>query len=133
MDPVADMLNQIKTASKVGKESASFSHSKIKESIANLLETSGYIKSVAIGNDKKFGKRIEVKLAFKKSDGTMVPKISDITRVSKPSKRVYRGAQEIVPVNQGHGLAIVSTNKGLMTDTQARKSGLGGELLCKIW
>ena len=133
MDPIADMLNKIKNAAKAGKESVSFSHSKIKEAIVNVLKEAGYLQSVVVSSDKKFGKRIEAKLVFTKKGTSVVSKINNITRVSKPSRRIYKNVAEIVPVNQGFGLAVVSTNKGLMTDVEARKKGLGGELLCKIW
>lgn len=133
MDPIADMINQIKNGTKAGKESVSFSHSKIKQAIAEILEKEGYLKSVSVSGDKKFGKRIEVKLANKKEGAKLVYKINDIVRVSKPSRRLYRGISEIMPVNQGLGISIVSTNKGLMTDKQAKKESVGGEVLCKVW
>mgnify|MGYP001584581599 CR=1 FL=1 len=133
MDPISDMLNQIKISSRAGKESVSFAYSKIKHKISEILENEGYLKSVSVSNDKTTGKRLEVKLASRKGTTPFVPKINDIVRVSKPSKRLYRGVKEVFPVNQGLGISIISTNKGLMTDKQAKNQSIGGEILCKIW
>ncbi len=134
MDPIADMLNTIKIATQMGKSSVSISHSKIKFAIANILEKEGYVKSVAVSNDKSFGKRLEIGISYKNlPDKKKRSKLNEVSRVSKPSRRIYKSAKDLIPVNQGHGISVISTNKGLMTDKQARKDKVGGEVLFKIW
>ncbi len=133
MDPIADMLNNIKNASSGSKEFVSVPYSKIKFNIIKILEKEGYVKSVAVSNDKKFGKRLEIGLSYRGEGESRAPKINRIWRVSKPSKKVYKSFKDLTPVNQGYGLAIISSNKGLKTDKEAKREKVGGEVMFKIW
>ena len=128
-DPIADMLIRIKNAQAVKKETVSFEHSHIKMEIAKTLERAGYLGGIE-RKSRKGGKSIEVKLLY---DNTLSPKISGLKRVSKSSRRVYRGWREIYPPKNGFGVGIYSTPKGLKTDKEARKEKAGGELLLEIW
>ncbi len=127
-DPIADFLTHIRNASAVNKPELAISYSKMKEEIANVLVKEGYLKSVA-KKGKKINKTLEVALAY----GEFGPKVTGIERVSKLSKRVYKGARDLKSVKQGHGVAVITTSKGLMTDAEARKQKVGGEVLFKIW
>ncbi|OGF62680.1 30S ribosomal protein S8 [Candidatus Giovannonibacteria bacterium RIFCSPHIGHO2_01_FULL_45_33] len=128
-DPISDMLIRIKNAQAVKKETVSFAHSKLKNEIAKILESRGYI-GAAENHGKKQKKLIEVALIYG-TDGA--PKISGIRRISKPSRRVYRGVGEIFSVKNGLGTAVYSTTRGLLTDREARKQKVGGEILFEIW
>jgi small subunit ribosomal protein S8 len=127
MDPIANMLIMLKNASLVNKASVTVPHSKMKEAVLNLLKEEGYVKAVSVEGDTK--KTLEVALMYK---GT-APRIKGVTRVSKSSKRVYTGVKSIAPVRYGHGLLVLSTPKGIMTDKMARKEMVGGEVLFSIW
>ena len=132
MDPISDMLIRIKNASRAGLETVSFPHSEIKFQIASILEKRGFLSAI---NRKthKVGKRsiknIEVSLAY--TDGK--PKIHDVLRVSKLSRRVFKGKKELYPVKSGHGVSIITTSRGVMSDAEARKAGIGGEVLAEVW
>lgn len=128
MDHIADMITRIKNAGDVGKEVISFPYSKIKYEIANLLQKEGYLKSVS-KKGKKITKFIEVGLAYDEG----ASKIHGVERVSKLSKRVYQKKTDIRPVKYGAGLIVLTTPKGVLTGVQARKEGVGGEALFKIW
>ena len=128
MDPIADMIVQIKNASLSGKESVVFPYSKLKLAILDVLLKEGFIKSFG-KKGKKVVKFIEVVLAYDENG----PKVSDISRISKTSKRVYQKAKELRPVKNSFGIAVISTSKGLMSDKMARVEKLGGEILFKIW
>lgn len=129
MDKISNLIINIKNAGAVGKEFASVPHSKYKEEIAELLKREGYIKSVA-KKGKKVKKTLEIGLLY---DTKGNHKIKGVERVSKPSKRVYFGVSEINPVKYGHGIMVLSTPKGILTDKVARKEKVGGEALFKIW
>jgi len=129
MDPISDMLIRMKNAQAVGKKTASFGYSKIKWEIAKLLEKHNYLTEVA-KKGKKNKKLLEVAFVYD-ADGT--PKISDVKRISKLSRRIYRGLREIYPVRHGFGVAVYSTTKGLLTDKEARKEKLGGEVLFELY
>jgi small subunit ribosomal protein S8 len=126
-DPIADFITRLKTAGKARKESISLPYSKLKEAIANVLVVDGYLKSVSA--KKKDTGILEVTLNY--HDG--VSKIKDVERVSKSSRRVYKGFAEIHPARGGVGKMILSTPKGILTDRQAMKEKVGGEVLFKIW
>lgn len=128
-DPIADMLIRIKNAQAVKKETAVFGYSKLKMEIAKLLESRGFIGGIE-NHGKKYKKLIEVKLIYG-ADGT--PKVSGLKRISKASKRIYRGYNEIYKVKNGLGLGVYSTTKGLISDKDARKQKVGGENLFEIW
>jgi small subunit ribosomal protein S8 len=127
MDQIANMLVAIKNAGKVKKASIVIPHSKMKEAIASVLKEEGYIKTYHVGGETK--KTLEIVIEYKGN----APRITDVKRVSKSSKRVYTGVKEITPTKYGHGLSILSTPKGIMTDKLARKEMVGGEVLFAIW
>ena len=127
MDPIANMLIMLKNASLVNKASVIMPHSKMKEAVLTLLKSEGYVKAIDVTGDTK--KTIEVALEYKGK----APRISGVTRVSKSSKRVYTGVKDIKSVRYGHGLLVLSTPKGIMTDKMARKELVGGEVLFSIW
>ena len=128
-DPISELIIGIKNAGKAGKDSVKFPYSNFKMAVAEVLQKEKYVKSVSkIG---KIPKRIlEVEIAYKEKN---IPKIKDVSRVSKLSKRIYNGAKKIKSVKRGYGEAIISTSKGVMTDKEARKAKVGGEVLFKIW
>src|SRR6202012_6100294 len=127
-DPISDMLTRIRNGGRALLPGVGLPPSRIKESVAKILKSEGYVSDVAIeGDAKKKQIKIHLKYQGKKSA------IEGLKRVSKPCLRKYVGATEIPRVLGGLGVAIVSTSEGLLTDTQARKKNLGGELLCHIW
>jgi small subunit ribosomal protein S8 len=127
-DPITDMFNQIRNAQAVKKTDVLVSLSKIKHEIAKILSAEGFI-----GEIKKTvkGKNKALKIILKYSDGA--PVISGMRRVSKPGQRIYAKTSEIKRVRGGYGVSIVSTSKGLMTNKEARKMKLGGEVLLEVW
>lgn len=129
MDPIANMLVQIKNAGMAGLPSTTIPYSNIKFEIASLLKKEGLLSSVE-QKGKKIKKSIEVGVLYSKDKA---PRISNIKRVSKPSCRVYLGVKEIRPVLQGHGIMVLSTPKGILTEKEARKEHVGGEVLFKIY
>jgi small subunit ribosomal protein S8 len=129
MDQISDMIIRIKNAQAVSKETVSFPYSKMKLAIAELLEKEGFVKSVAKKGKKVF-KSIEVELIYNE-DGS--PKVTEVSRVSKPSKRIYRPVTEIHSVKHGAGLLVLSTPKGILSGKQALKEKVGGEVLFKIY
>jgi small subunit ribosomal protein S8 len=126
-DPISDMLTRIRNAGNAQLPVVKLPHSRIKESVAKLLKTEGYVADVSVAGEAK--KEITIKLKFNGKKSV----IEGLKRVSKPGLRRYVGATEIPRVRGGLGVAIVSTSEGLLTDQQARKKNLGGELLCYIW
>lgn len=128
MDPIADMLTHIRNASAAGNPSASVSYSRLNQAIAEALMQNGWIAEVTT-RGKKTKKAIEIVLKY--ADG--VPTISNIKRISKLGKRIYKGWRELRSVRQGHGMALLSTPAGLLTDSEARKRKAGGEVLLEVW
>jgi small subunit ribosomal protein S8 len=126
-DPIADMLIRIKNAAAVGKPAVSMPSSKIKVAIAKVLQEEGYIASSRVTKD---GAKSVLEIALKYYEGK--PVIERLQRVSKSSLRQYRGKDAIPKVLGGLGVAIISTSKGIMTDSQARQQGVGGEVLCVV-
>lgn len=130
-DPISDMLTRIRNASNAKLPKASMPSSKMKASLAETLKDAGYIEDYAvedIGNNKK-----ELTIVLKYKGKGKNPVIEGLTRVSKPSCRVYVGTDEIPRVLGGLGIAVLSTSSGIMTDRAARKQNVGGELLCYVW
>jgi small subunit ribosomal protein S8 len=128
-DPIADMITRIRNALLVKKESIKVPFSKIKMEILNVLKKHGYIKEFTkVGREPK--RMIEVVLLYNE-DGT--PKITEIKRISKPSQRVYKKAKNLFSPKSGYGIYVVSTSKGIMSDREARKANLGGEVLIEVW
>ncbi len=128
-DPVADMLTRIRNAMRAAHELVNIPSSKLKINLANVLKSEGYIKNLRIISDGQH-RFIRVFLKFDKNG---VPVIEGLKRISKPSCRVYSGYNEIPEVLNGYGVNVVSTSKGIMTDREARKRKLGGEILCSVW
>ena len=126
MDPIADFLNTLKTASKTGKESFTFPYSGIVGAIAGALQKKGFVASY---KKAKKGRELEVALPV----AAKVHPITGAKRFSRLSKRMYKKAREIRPVRNGSGTAVLSTPKGVLTDTDARVAKVGGEVLFEIW
>ncbi len=129
MDPIADMLTKIRNAQAAKKETVAVSYSKIKMAIADLLAKEKFIKEVE-HKGKKGKKAINIVLLY---DEKGAPAISHIARISKLSQRIYAPVKKIKLIRQGSGTQIISTPKGLMTDKEARKEKVGGEIICEIW
>jgi len=127
-DPIADFLIQLKNGNRAGKESVTAPASNLKQALAEVLVKAGYLKSVV-----KRGKKVKKYLVCELVNVGNKPKISNVKRVSKPAKRVYVKTEGLKPVRQGFGLAVISTPKGLMTNSEAKKAKLGGEILFEIW
>ncbi len=127
-DPIADMLTRIRNAINVQKSEIALPHSKAKQAVAELLKKSGFVKDVRV-SDATIGKTLTVVI----NDEFEPARITEIVRLSRPGRRAYAGAQEIPLVKGGRGVIIVSTSKGVMTGQQARKLGVGGELICKVY
>lgn len=124
MDPIADALIRIKNGYSVGKQSVSVRYSKLNLKLMKLLQEEGYL-----GEAKQNGPEIIVSLKYV----SRKPAITDIKRISKPSLRIYKGVAQLPNVLNGLGIAIVSTPKGLMTERQAKKIKVGGEILAFVW
>jgi small subunit ribosomal protein S8 len=126
-DPISDMLTRIRNGGRALLPVVELPHSKIKESVAKILKSQGYVADVAVEGATK--KTIKIRLKYNGKKNV----IEGLKRISKPGLRKYVGSTEIPRVRGGLGVAIVSTSEGLLTDNQARKKNLGGELLCYIW
>ena len=129
-DPIADMLTRIRNGNVAKHDSVDVPYSKQKEAIAQILLKEGYIKKVDVVADGNF-KNIRITLKYGKDKNDKV--ITGIKRISKPGLRVYASKDELPKVLGGYGIAIVSTNKGLLTDKEARKAGVGGEVIAFVW
>ena len=128
-DPIADMLTRIRNALMVNKEVVEVPSSKMKKAIADIMLSEGYVSDVKLVEDGLSGKLIiTLKYAGKRQ-----PVINGLQRVSKPGLRTYAGVENMPKVMDGLGVAILSTNKGVMTDKQAKAANVGGEVLCYIW
>jgi small subunit ribosomal protein S8 len=128
-DPIADMLTRIRNAVAVGHERVSMPSSKMKVGIARILVEEGFIDRFDV---KEEGHRHELELVLRYG-AKRAPAIMGIKRVSKPGHRVYRGAADIPRVQDGIGVAVVSTSRGLLPDREARRRRLGGEVVCEVW
>jgi small subunit ribosomal protein S8 len=127
-DPVADMLTRIRNAVRVRRKQVSIPASKLKVGIAEALRAEGYINGLDVIEDGKQGiLRIDLKYGPRGEDV-----IRDIQRTSRPGRRVYRGSDDLPRVMDGLGIAIVSTNKGVLSDRQCREQKVGGEVLCTV-
>ena len=127
-DPIADMLTRIRNAGSARHETVDIPNSKMKKAIAEILLEEGYIKSFQLIDD---GTQGVIRVTLKYLPGKEKA-IQGLRRVSKPGLRVYAGADELPQVLRGLGIAIISTSKGIMTDSQARHEGVGGEVLCFV-
>jgi small subunit ribosomal protein S8 len=128
-DPIADMLNRIRTAQAVFKETVDIPFSDLKYEIAECLERGGFVGKVV---KKKKEKRKFFCLVLKYGEDGL-PAISELKRISSPGQRIYIKSKEIRKVKGGRGIAIISTPKGVMTNKKAREMSLGGEVICEIW
>lgn len=127
-DPIADMLTRIRNAINVRKNEISLPHSNIKENVARSLQANGFLQSVSV-TDLSVGKQLHIVINSEDENA----KITEIKRLSKPGRRHYSNATEIPTVKRGRGIVIVSTSKGLMTGAEAKKAGLGGELIASVY
>ncbi len=128
-DIIADMLTRIRNASSAKHDSVDVPASNMKKAIAQILVDEGYVKSFSVVDDGKQGIiRIQLKYGANKT-----PVIQGLRRVSKPGLRIYTGVEDMPQVMRGLGIAILSTSKGIMTDKQARRENIGGEVLAFVW
>lgn len=126
-DPIADMLTRIRNAQLAGHATVNMPSSKVKASIAKVLENEGYVKAFSVTEN---GGKPELSVDLKYFQGK--PVIEMMKRVSRPGLRVYKGKDELPKVIGGLGVAIVSTSKGIMSDREARTAGIGGEVICYV-
>lgn len=124
VDPISDMLTRIRNAYAVSKETVNVSSSKPKNAILYILKENGYINDF-----KEEGEMICIELLYEKSK----PAINSVERISKPGRRMYVKKDEIPTVLSGHGVAVISTSKGMMTGKDAKREHLGGELICRVY
>jgi small subunit ribosomal protein S8 len=128
-DNLGDMLTRIRNGGKARFDKVDIPASRMKISLARIFKDEGFIKNYKVIKDNKQG----ILRVYLKYDDQNQPLIQRIERVSKPSRRVYAGVEGLPKVQGGLGVAVVSTSKGVMTDRQARKLGVGGEVLCQVW
>ena len=127
-DPIGDMLARIKNSQKRNQKKVQLPSSKFKINIAEVLKSEGYIIDFKVKEDNK---KVNLEIDLKYNSGN--PVISVIERVSKPGRRIFSSAESLPKINNGLGIAIVSTPKGVMTDIDARKQNIGGEIICKVF
>lgn len=127
-DPISDMITRIRNAQAVKKETVYVPYSRLKWAILEKLKENGFLKEIE--KYQKKGKKV-IKITLKYSEGQGV--INEINKVSKPSRRVYQKAKELFPYKGGRGIRILSTNQGILTDKEARKMNVGGEILIEVW
>ncbi|SRR6266508_4386576 len=128
-DPIADMLTRIRNGSTARKDAVTMPASRLKEQIASILEREGFVAGHHVEGD---GPKKTLTVDLKYGDARE-PAVSGIRRISTPGRRVYRGRDELPRVQGGLGVAILSTSRGLLTDRQARKAGVGGEIVAYVW
>ena len=127
-DPIGDMLTRIKNSQTRNHKNVKLPSSKFKIKIAEVLKSEGYIIDFNVNDDEK-KPNLEINLKYNSGN----PVISSIERVSKPGRRIFSSAESLPKINNGLGIAIVSTPKGVMTDIDARKQKIGGEIICKVF
>ena len=128
-DPIADLLVRIRNASNAKLDAVTMPHSKLREALARIILSEGFLKGVEVmGEGIRKSLVIELKYTQDRK-----PIFNEMKRTSKLGRRVYVGADDIRPSRQGMGVAILSTSKGVMKDTDAKRQGVGGEILCTIW
>jgi small subunit ribosomal protein S8 len=130
-DPIADMLTRIRNAGIARRPQAAMPHSKLREAIAKILKEEGFIQDYEV-LPGKVASSLLLHLKYTRSRRSQ-PVINGLSRISKPGRRAYVRKQDIPWVRSGLGIAILSTSKGIMTGTQARRQGVGGEVLCYVW
>jgi small subunit ribosomal protein S8 len=130
-DPIADMLTRVRNANIAFHDDVRMPSSKLKEALARILQQEGYIDGFNVEDDpSKPGKRLTIKMKYTQDRQRT---ISGLRRVSRPGLRVYTKADAVPRVLGGMGIAVLSTNQGLMTDREARERRVGGEVLCQVW
>ncbi len=130
-DPIADMLTRVRNANTAMHDDVSMPSSKLKETLAELLKSEGYITNYTVAdNESGPGRVLSIDMKYSPERKRV---ISGITRVSKPGLRVYKKSNEVPRVLGGLGVAVLSTNRGLMTDREARRRRIGGEVLAYVW
>lgn len=129
-DPISDMLTRIRNAALARHERVTLPASRLKRRVAEILESEGYINGVATDVGDKGHELLTLTLKYGRD---RVPAIEGLRRISRPGRRVYVQCSEIPKVRQGLGISVLSTSRGVMSDTEARKAGVGGELLCEVW
>lgn len=129
-DPIADMLTRIRNALAVKKPEVLIPFSKVKFNVAKILKHEDYIADLELQEEKKDKKQILIKLKYNENGQ---PAIVGLKRISKPGRRLYAGKDELPVVLNNLGIAIISTSRGLMTNQQAKKEGLGGEIICEVY
>ncbi|MCJ7554009.1 MAG: 30S ribosomal protein S8 [Ignavibacteriaceae bacterium] len=127
-DPISDFLTRVRNASKAKKVRVEIPSSGLKKELAEILKKENFIHDFAMVEDNK---QNTIRIHLKYSQGT--PAISGLRRISKPGLRIYKGKDELPRVLNGLGTAVISTSKGLLTDKEARKQSVGGEIICFIW
>ena len=127
-DPISDMLTRVRNAIAVSKSEVSMPHSNIKQQVAELLRTSGFVDKVSTD-----GKGIDKKLTITINTEATNARITEIARLSRPGRRMYVSASDIPTVKRGRGIVILSTSKGVMTGMEAKKKHIGGELICQVY
>jgi small subunit ribosomal protein S8 len=127
-DPIADMLTRIRNAAKVRKALVIMPHSNIKQTVAEVLAKNRFVEKVEVNGDGGFK---TLKITINEPDTNA--KITEIERLSKPGRRLYVAASKIPAVKRGRGIVVISTSKGIMSGDEAKKAGLGGELICKVY
>jgi small subunit ribosomal protein S8 len=128
MDQISEMLTAIRNAQAVLKPTVELPYSNFKYEIAKILEAEGFVEKIE-KKGRKAKKTLEIGLKYKDN----APAISGIKRISKPGQKIYINHKEIRPIRNGFGLSIISTSKGLLTNKEARKQKIGGEIICEVW
>ncbi len=128
-DPIADTLTRIRNGTSAKLDAVEIPLSKMKVEVVRILEAEGFVKSHEVVSDRKF----PVIKVLMKYDVRRQPIMTHLKRVSKPGLRVYKSCKDLRPVRGGLGTQILSTNLGVMTDREARKRGVGGEVICEVW
>jgi small subunit ribosomal protein S8 len=128
-DPIADFLTRIRNGLKARKTNVSMPSSKMKVSLAEVLKNEGYIRSYFSKEDGSFT-TLSIELKY---DENHYPAIEGIKRISKPGQRMYAKKTELPKVRYGLGIAVITTSRGMMTDREARKQNIGGEIICSVW
>ena len=133
-DPIGDMLTRIRNAVMAGQTMTAMPSSKIKVAIAEILKSEGFVENFEVVDGERIGQQmLRVRLKYIGDRRERRTILTGLKRVSKPGRRVYTGKQDIPWVLSGMGISILSTSKGVMTGREARKLGVGGEVVCKVW
>lgn len=132
-DPLGDMLAMLKNANTRGLQKVQLHHSNMKEHVAQVLKTEGYLADVRVDEvEGKHGARKYLHIAMK-YDPERGKALTDLKRVSKPGRRIFRGADRLGKVQDGLGISVISTSQGIVSDREAKSKNIGGEILCKVW